>query len=84
MGKSRYRGLPCGLFLTPDAQLYMVSGFAGELLTLDRNGKATGAVGQPGRQLGEFGEAHYLSIGPDGAIYVTDTVRAELHKFVRE
>lgn len=79
-----YKGLPCGLFLTEDQQLYMVSGFAGEILKLDKNGKAIGATGQPGKGLGEFGEAHYLTITPSGDIFVADTVKPALHKYVRK
>ncbi len=79
-----YKGLPCGLYLAPDQQLYMVSGFAGEILRLDENGKAIGATGQPGDGLGEFGEAHYMTMGPQGEIYVADTVSARLHKFVKK
>ena len=37
-----YKGLPCGLYLHPDGTLYMVSGFAGEILELDENGRAVG------------------------------------------
>ena len=79
-----YKGLPCGLFIDADGQMYMVSGFAGEILKLDENGKALGANGQPGKGLGEFGEAHYMTMSPDGDIYVADTVRPELHKYVKK
>ncbi len=77
-----YKGLPCGLFIDANQQMYMVSGFAGEILKLDENGKAIGANGQPGKGLGEFGEAHYMTVTPSGDIYVADTVRPELHKYV--
>jgi hypothetical protein len=62
----------------------MVSGFAGQILELDANGKAIAATGQPGKGLGEFGEAHYMAIGPQGEIFVADTVRPALHKFVKK
>ena len=78
-----YKGLPCGLFINSDGTMYMVSGFAGEILELDEDGRAVGANGQPGRGLGEFGEAHYMTITPSGDIYVADTVRPELHKYVK-
>ena len=78
-----YKGLPCGLHFHTDGQLYMVSGFAGEILRLDENGRAVGATGQPGRGLGEFGEAHYMTMAPNGDIYVADTVRPALHKYVK-
>ena len=80
----KYAGLPCGLYIGPGQQMYLVSGFAGQILKLDANGKAVAATGQPGKQLGEFGEAHYMTMGPQGEIYVADTVNAVLHKFVKK
>ena len=80
----KYAGLPCGLYFGPGGQLYMVSGFAGQILRLDANGRAIGATGQPGKGLGEFGEAHYMAVGPQGEIYVADTIKPGLHKFVRK
>ena len=79
-----YKGLPCGLYIHSDGTMYMVSGFAGEILELDENGRAVGRNGQPGRGLGEFGEAHYMTLTPNGDIWVADTVRPELHKYVQQ
>jgi DNA-binding beta-propeller fold protein YncE len=80
----KYAGLPCGLYIGPGQQMYMVSGYAGQILRLDANGRAVGATGQPGKQLGEFGEAHYMAMGPEGEIYVADTIKPALHKFVKK
>jgi DNA-binding beta-propeller fold protein YncE len=80
----KFAGLPCGLFVNRDGQLYLTSGFAGQILKLDSNGKAIAAMGQPGKALGEFGEAHYMAIASNGDIYVADTINAVLHKFVRK
>lgn len=80
----KFAGLPCGLYLSADGQLYLASGFAGQILRLDANGKAIAMMGQPGKGLGEFGEAHYMTIAPDGALYVADTINAVLHKFVKD
>ena len=79
----KYKGLPCGLYIADDQQMYMVSGFSGEILRLDEDGKAIGATGQPGPGLGEFGEAHYMTIASNGDIYVADTVKRALHKYVK-
>ncbi len=79
----KFAGLPCGLFLGRDGQMYLASGFSGQILTLDKNGRATGMFGQPGRGLGEFGEAHYMTVAPDGDIYVADTINPALHRFTR-
>jgi DNA-binding beta-propeller fold protein YncE len=78
----KFAGLPCGLVIGPDRQIYLTSGFAGQILRLDANGKAVAATGQPGKGLGEFGEAHYMAFGPKREIYVADTINATLHKFV--
>ena len=80
----KFRGLPCGLYISPGGEMYLVTGFSGQILKLDAGGRAIAATGQPGKGLGEFGEAHYLSFGPNGEIYVADTVNAALHKFVRK
>ena len=80
----KFAGLPCGLDLGADKQMYLASGFAGQILRLDANGKAVGMMGQPGKGLGEFGEAHYMTITRTGDIYVADTINAVLHKFVKK
>ncbi|MGE3508870.1 MAG: peptidyl-alpha-hydroxyglycine alpha-amidating lyase family protein [Vicinamibacterales bacterium] len=77
----RFAGLPCGLYMGKDQQIYLASGFAGQILKLDANGNAIGMMGQPGKGLGEFGEAHFLTLGPNGDIYVADTVKPDLHRF---
>ncbi len=79
----KFAGLPCGLYLAADGQMYLASGFAGQILRLDANGKAIAMMGQPGKGLGEFGEAHYMTITPGGDIYVADTINAVLHKFMK-
>jgi DNA-binding beta-propeller fold protein YncE len=79
----KFAGLPCGLVVGPDQQMYLATGFAGQILRLDANGKAVAAMGQPGKALGEFGEAHYLAFAPTGDIYVADTVNAVLHRYTK-
>jgi sugar lactone lactonase YvrE len=78
-----FKGLPCGLLMGPDMQLYLATGFSGQILRLNAEGQAVGMMGQPGPgpALGEFGEAHYMAIAPDGDIYVADTINALLHRF---
>jgi sugar lactone lactonase YvrE len=77
----KYKGLPCSVAFTRDA-VYMVNGFAGQLLKLDSNGKVLAATGKPGTALGEFGEAHFLAISPKGDLYVADSVNGALVRFV--
>jgi DNA-binding beta-propeller fold protein YncE len=81
----RFAGLPCGLLVGPDRQLYLATGFSGQILRLNANGQPVAMMGQPGPGpvLGEFGEAHYMAIAPNSDIYVADTINAKLHRFVR-
>jgi DNA-binding beta-propeller fold protein YncE len=83
VSERRYAGLPCGLFISPAGEMFMVSGFAGQIVKLDADGRPIAAVGQPGKGLGEFGEAHYLTFGPAGEILVADTINSALHTFVK-
>jgi streptogramin lyase len=80
----KFAGLPCGLYVAASGDLYLASGFAGQILRLDSKGKAVAMMGQPGKGLGEFGEAHYMTMTPAGDIYVADTINAVLHKFVKK
>jgi DNA-binding beta-propeller fold protein YncE len=80
----KFAGLPCGLYIGAGGEMYLVTGFAGQILKLDQDGRVIAATGQPGKGLGEFGEAHFMAIASDRSIYVADTVNAALHKFVRK
>jgi hypothetical protein len=79
----KYAGLPCGMSVGSQ-NIYMVNGFAAQLLRLDLDGKVLGAIGKSGKGVGEFGEAHYVAVSPKGEIYVADTVNSAVQKFVRK
>lgn len=78
-----YAGLPCGVDIG-DQAIFMVNGFTGQIVELDLDGKVLGAVGRPGKGLGEFGEAHFIAVSQTGELFVADTVNRVLHKFVRD
>jgi DNA-binding beta-propeller fold protein YncE len=79
----KYAGLPCAVDIGKQ-YVYMVNGFAGQLLRLDLNGKVLAALGKPGKGPGEFGEAHFMAVSPKDDIYVADSVNGALVKFVRK
>jgi DNA-binding beta-propeller fold protein YncE len=79
----KYAGLPCSLAIGTQ-YIYMVNGFAGQLLRLDLDGKVLAATGKPGTGVGEFGEAHFIAVSPKGEIYVADSVNAVVQKFVKK
>jgi streptogramin lyase len=41
-------------------------------------------VGKPGKGTGEFGEAHAITVGPKGEIWVADSVNSAVQKFVKK
>ena len=79
----KYAGLPCALDIQKDA-IYMVNGFAGQVLKMDLDGKVLAAIGKPGNGVGEFGEAHFIAVSPKGEIYVADSVNRAVQKFVKK
>jgi DNA-binding beta-propeller fold protein YncE len=79
----KYSGLPCSLDIGSQ-NIFMVNGFAGQLLKLDLEGKVLSAAGKPGKGLGEFGEAHVISVSPKGEVYIADSVNATVQKFVKK
>ena len=78
----KYAGLPCSVDIGKE-YVYMVNGFAGQLLRLDLAGKVLAATGRPGTALGEFGEAHFLAVSPRDELFVADSVNGALVKFVK-
>jgi len=78
--------LVCGFYVSKDKQLYMTSGFDGQIEKLDWNdGRILGiAGGGPGKGLGQFGEAHYMTMDAKGDIYVADTMNNGVQKFVKQ
>jgi sugar lactone lactonase YvrE len=79
----KYKGLPCSIDIGRQ-YMYMVNGFAGQVLKLDLEGKVLAAMGKPGKGPGEFGEAHMIAVSQKDEIYVADSVNAALVKFVKK
>ena len=79
----KYAGLPCG-FAIAGPYVYMVNGFAGQVLRLDADGKVLAAIGKAGNGVGEFGEAHFVAVSPKGDVYVADSVNRAVQKFVKK
>jgi sugar lactone lactonase YvrE len=79
----KYKGLPCSIDIGRQ-YMYMVNGFAGQVLKLDLDGKVLAALGKPGKGPGEFGEAHMIAVNQRDEIYVADSVNAALVKFVKK
>jgi sugar lactone lactonase YvrE len=78
----KYAGLPCSVDIGRQ-YIYMVNGFAGQVLRMDLTGKVLAALGKPGKGPGEFGEAHFIAVSPKDELYVADSVNGALVKFVK-
>jgi DNA-binding beta-propeller fold protein YncE len=82
--ESKHPGTPCGLHITADGTIYMAHGHAGQILKLDLNGKVLGVAGSQGKGLGQFGEAHFITLSQRGEIYVADTLNWRVQKYVKK
>jgi len=79
----KYAGVPCSLNIGRQ-YIFMVNGFAGQVLKLDLNGNVLAATGKAGKGVGEFGEAHFIAVSPKGELYVADSVNSAVQKFVKK
>jgi len=78
----KYAGLPCAMDIGRQ-YVYMVNGFAGQVVRMDLDGKVLAVAGRPGKGPGEFGEAHFIAVSPSQELYVADSVNGALVKFVK-
>jgi hypothetical protein len=80
----KFDAMVCGIYLHDDGFMYFTTGFDGEIAKADMEGKLLGSLGSPGRENGQFGEAHYLTVDADGNIYVGDVVRRLVQKYAKD
>ena len=76
-------GAPYGLAFGPDGSLWSGDGLANRVSRMDRNGKVVDSFELPLEHPDGTG-AHMLAVGSDGAVYVAETGRYQVRKFVRE
>lgn len=78
------KNLVCGLYVDRKDQLWMTSGRDGQLMRLDWNGNILAFIGKAGFGTNDFGEAHYLTMTPDGkTIYISDSVNNDIKRLER-
>ena len=80
--ESRHPGTPCGLHIGADQHIWLAHGHAGQVLKLDLDGRVLGAMGRQGKGLGQFGEAHFITVSARNEIFVADTLNWRVQKFV--
>ena len=84
LGEWKYNAMVCGLYLHSDGHFYITSGFDGEWAKLDAEGKLLGALGSPGKETGQFGEAHYLAVDGNSNVYIADVVNRRLQLYKKD
>ena len=84
LGEWKYDAMVCGLYLHSDGHFYITSGFDGEWAKLDAEGKLLGALGSPGKETGQFGEAHYLVLDAANNAYIADVTNRRVQVYRRE
>ena len=79
-----YFGTPAGLYIGAEPYIYLANGHHGQIIRLDMNGRILGMTGKVGKALGQFGEAHFITLGANGDIYVADTLNWRVQRYVKK
>ena len=79
-----FSAMACALYLGEDGFMYMTSGFDAQIVKLDMQGNVLGVTGSSGDGPNQYGEAHYLTLGPNSEIYVADVVNRRVEKLIPE
>lgn len=53
-------------------------------MKLDMAGNILGMTGKQGKAVGQFGEAHFITLSPKAEIYVADTLNWRVQKYVKK
>ncbi|HTR00504.1 MAG TPA: peptidyl-alpha-hydroxyglycine alpha-amidating lyase family protein [Candidatus Acidoferrum sp.] len=85
LGEWKFSAMVCGLYLHKDGFMYLTSGFDGEWAKLDmKDGKLIGSLGSPGKDNGQFGEAHMLAVDAQGNVYIGDVGNRRVQVYRRD
>jgi DNA-binding beta-propeller fold protein YncE len=74
---------PFGLFVTPGDEMFATDGRAHNVHRLTLNGKILETWGKRGPEAGNFFLPHGITVGADGAVYVTEVDGKRIQKFVK-
>ncbi len=83
LGEWLFDAMVCALHLHNDGYMYITTGFDGQLAKVDMTGRVLGAIGRPGRENGQFGEAHALTLDFDNNAYIADVINLRIQKYQR-
>ena len=81
LGVWSFDAMVCAMYLHDDGHMYITTGFDGQFAKLASDGKVIGAIGRPGSDNGQFGEAHALTLDQQGNVYISDVILRRIQKF---
>lgn len=73
---------PFGLFITSDQVLHVADGRANKAIRMTLHGSVIESWGSTGAEPGNFQLPHGLTVGTDGAIYISEIIGKRVQKFV--
>lgn len=73
---------PFGLYLTAAQELFVADGRANRVVKMTLDGQILTSWGSSGEQPGNFQMAHGLTVGRDGAVFVSEITGKRIQKFV--
>ena len=74
----------CDIYIHNDGFMYITNGFDGQIAKVDMAGRVLGAIGRPGTENGQFGEAHALTLDYQDNVYVGDVINRRIQKFAKQ
>ncbi len=83
LGEWTFDAMVCAIHLHDDGFMYITTGFDGQFAKVDMTGRVMGAIGRPGRENGQFGEAHHLTLDGDANAYIADVILRRIQKYER-
>lgn len=81
LGVWNFEAMVCAMYLHDDGFLYITTGFDGQFAKLASDGSVLGAIGRPGTENGQFGEAHALTLDQDDNAWISDVINRRIQKF---
>ncbi len=80
----KFDAMVCAMFLHSDGNMYITTGFDGELAKVDMDGNVLGSIGSPGTGNGQFGEAHALTLDSEDNAYISDVILNRIQTFKKQ
>jgi DNA-binding beta-propeller fold protein YncE len=75
-------GAPWAICITPNQVLYAADAYPGRIYKMTLDGKMLGTIGEPGRQLKQFGWVHEIACPSENVLYVAELLNWRVQKLL--